>query len=199
MKIPACWAALVALLVAGCDRALAGVTFERMLDQPRGKPYRASPYFRDGKLMQEPPEGTVPAADTIEPAPVREGLREGSYVQSVPLPVDRALLVRGQNRFETFCAVCHGIDGSGESLVAHNMELRRPPSLLAQPVRDFPAGRVFQVISAGYGLMPAYNTELPVHDRWAVIAYLRALQRSRATELAQLPDAIRREAQRALP
>jgi mono/diheme cytochrome c family protein len=119
-------------------------------------------------------------------------------VSAVPITVDRPLLERGRNRFETFCAACHGIDGSGESLVAHSMELRTPPSLVIEPVRSFPAGRVFQVISVGYGLMPAFSPDLPTHDRWAVVAYLRALQRSQATELASLPEVLRKQAEEQL-
>jgi len=79
------------------------------------------------------------------------------------------------------------------------MTLRKPPSLVSGEVRDFPAGRVFQVISTGYGLMPSYAAELPVHDRWAVIAYLHALERSQATQLASLPSDVRARAEENLP
>jgi mono/diheme cytochrome c family protein len=191
--------ALCSVLALGCEQALPDIGWERMLDQQRGKAYRASPYFPDGKLMQAPPDGTVPANRTALPQPVREGLIGDQYVSTLPVPTTRALLDRGRNRFETFCAACHGIDGSGESIVAHNMELRRPPPLVTEPVRAFPVGRVFQVISAGYGLMPSYAAELSVHERWAVVAYLRALQRSQGSALASLPDAVRKRAEGALP
>ena len=185
-------------LAFGCEQALPDISWERMLDQPKGKAYRASAYFPDGKLMQAPPEGTVPADRPQGPRPLLEGLSGEDYVSTVPVAVDRPMLDRGRNRFETFCAACHGIDGSGDSLVSHHMELRRPPSLTAAPVIDFPAGRVFQVISAGYGLMPAYASELPIADRWAVVAYLHALQRSQSTPIASLPEPIRRRAQESL-
>jgi mono/diheme cytochrome c family protein len=185
-------------LALGCEQALPDISWERMMDQPKGKAFRASPYFADGKVMQAPPEGTVPADRAIGPRPLLEGLQGEDFVSAVPVAVDRPLLVRGRNRFETFCATCHGIDGSGQSLVAHNMELRRPPSLVAAPVTEFPAGRVFQVISTGYGLMPSYAVELPVSDRWAVVAYLHALQRSQAMPLASLPESIRRRAEESL-
>lgn len=185
-------------LALGCEQALPDISWERMMDQPKGKAFRASPYFPDGKLMQAPPEGTVPADRAIGPRPLLEGLQGEDFVSAVPVAVDRPLLVRGRNRFETFCATCHGIDGSGQSLVAHNMELRPPPSLIAPPVTEFPAGRVFQVISAGYGLMPSYAVELPVSDRWAVVAYLHALQRSQSLPLASLPEPIRRRAEESL-
>lgn len=190
--------ALLAMLTVGCEQVLPDIGWERMIDQQRGKAYGASPYFADGKLMQAPPDGTVPANRTALPVPVREGLAGEQYVSTLPVPTTRALLDRGRNRFETFCAACHGVDGSGESIVAHNMELRRPPSLLTESVRAFPAGRVFQVISAGYGLMLSYAAQLPVQERWAVVAYLKALQRSQSTPLASLPEAVRQRAEEAL-
>lgn len=187
-----CWFAL------GCEQLLPDIDWERMLDQPKGKAFRSSEFFPDGKVMQAPPEGTVPADRVIGPRPLLEGLQGQDFVSAVPVAVDRPLLERGRNRFETFCATCHGIDGSGESLVAHNMEFRKPPSLVTAPVTDFPSGRVFQVIGAGYGFMPSYAAQLPVSDRWAVVAYLHALQRSQSTPLASLPEPIRRRAQESL-
>lgn len=192
----ALWKIGACLLLLGCEQILPDVGWERMIDQKRGKAYRASVYFPDGKLMQTPPDGTVPA----DRPPASDAQREGEpYATRLPLPITRALLARGRNRFETFCAACHGVDGSGESVVAHNMELRRPPSLLTETVRAFPVGRVFNAISAGYGLMPSYAGELPLHDRWAVVAYLRALQRSQSTALASLPPGVRQRAEEALP
>lgn len=190
---------LLLVLLLGCEQALPDISWERMQDQQRGKAFAASQYFPDGKLMQTPPDGTVPADRTALPQPVREGVIGERYVTTVPMPITRELLTHGRDRFETYCAVCHGIDGSGESIVAHNMEQCRPPSLVDETVRAFPVGRVFQVISAGYGFMPSYAPELPVHERWAVVAYLKALQRSRSSPLASLPEAARRRAQEALP
>ena len=193
-----CIGAVLALALVACQDVLPDVSFERMINQARGKAYRASPYFADGKLMQAPPEGTVPRARVLAPAELIDGTAAGRYVSAVPMPVDRAVLQRGRNRYEIFCATCHGIDGSGQSQVAHNMTLRRPPSLIADPVRSFPAGRVFQVITQGYGLMPEYQAALAVHDRWAVVAYLRVLQRSQASVLASLPEHVRRSAEESL-
>jgi hypothetical protein len=187
-----------ALALLACQDVLPDIDFERMIDQPRGKAYRASAYFADGQLMQSPPEGTVPRSRLLEPRELVEGVADNGYVSSIPLPIDRALLTRGRSRFEIFCATCHGSDGSGESQVAHNMMLRRPPNLVAEPVRSFPPGRVFHVISVGYGLMPEYQRALGVHDRWAVVAYLRVLQRSQSTPLAALPERIQREAKESL-
>jgi mono/diheme cytochrome c family protein len=188
----------VLLLALGCEQQFPDLTWDRMINQQRGKAYAASSFFPDGKLMQAPPEETVPADRPLGPRTWSEGSNADQYVSIVPTAVDHGLLQRGRDRFETFCATCHGIDGSGESLVAHNMEMRKPPSLVTEPVRSFPAGRIFQVISAGYGLMPAYAAELAIRDRWAVVAYLHALQRSQATQLVSLPDRLRTQAEEKL-
>jgi hypothetical protein len=186
-------------LAYACEQVTPDISWERMIDQQRGKAFRPSPYFADGKLMQAPPEGTVPASRPLLAQPVREGLEGNSYVNRIPLTVTHTMLDRGRNRFEIFCATCHGIDGSGESIVGHNMELRAPPSLVADRVPTLPVGEVFQAISEGYGLMPSYASELTVNDRWAVVAYVRALQRSQGVPLASLPDSVRSRAQEALP
>jgi mono/diheme cytochrome c family protein len=187
------------LVSFGCDDLFPQITWERMIDQPRGKAYRASNYFADGKLMQAPPEGAIPTTRALGPSPLLDGTDPaGRYLSAIPVALDRNLLVRGQNRFETFCAACHGVDGSGNSIVAAHMDLRKPPSLVTDPVRGYEVGRVFQVITIGYGLMPNYAHELPVADRWAVIGYLRALARSQSTPLAQLPAAVQQRARQVL-
>jgi mono/diheme cytochrome c family protein len=105
---------------------------------------------------------------------------------------------RGRNRYETFCAPCHDLDGSARSPVAINMQLRHPPALLDGRIRALPAGRVFQAITQGYGLMPSYAHQLSVDERWGVVAYVRALQLSQRATLAELPPDVRAEAETAL-
>lgn len=185
--------------VAGCQDILPNIDFERMIDQPRGKAYRASSYFADGRLMQPPPANTVPRSAVFGPPEILHGKGDdGAYVTTVPVPLTRAVLQRGRSRFDIFCATCHGVDGSGESQVAQNMTSRKPPSLVSEPVLSFPAGRVYSVITHGYGLMPEYQRDLDVSDRWAVVSYLRALQRSRSIALASLPEAVQRKAKEVL-
>ncbi len=185
------------LLLGGCENPVSAIGFERMIDQPRGKAFKASPYFADGRLMRTPPAGAVP----IDGAGSRDrmlGLAGDTYASTIPIAVDRALLRRGQDRFEVYCATCHGSTGDGKSIVAAHMSLRKPPSLVDDPVRSFPPGRVFQVISDGYGLMPSYASALVVDERWAVVAYLRALTLSAHVTLDTLPAAERRRAEEAL-
>ena len=109
---------------------------------------------------------------------------DGKVLTRVPIPVTRELLERGRGRFEINCAVCHGYLGDGVSLVARNMSLRPPPSLLARAQQ--PDGWYFQVMSEGFGVMPSYASHLTVEDRWAVVAYLRALQLSQSQRADQL-------------
>lgn len=152
-------AALVVVLasvVLACDDRDAlqapDPTLARMLDQRRADPF-------DGKAMRTPPPGTVPTDADEEPP-----------------PVTRELLVLGRSRFERTCAACHGIAGDGRSVVASKMQHRKPPSLHEPRIRALSAAQVFAVVTQGYGLMPSYAAMLTERERWAVAAYVQALQ-----------------------
>jgi mono/diheme cytochrome c family protein len=182
------WPALIvlAVLVAGCPEN--AIDLERMRRQRKLLPFAPSTAFDDGAAMRPPPEGAVAIDAVIERRP-----------EENPRSITRELLVRGRERFEIVCAACHGLRGDGVSEVAEDMQLRRPPSLLTAPVPGFTDGRIFDVISAGYGLMPAYAPVITVDDRWAIVAYLRALERSQDLALDSLPPALRVEAEARLP
>ena len=113
--------------------------------------------------------------------------RDGVPVTKLPLPVTVELVSRGGERFRIFCVACHGVLGDGASQVAENMARRPPPSLHEDRIRALPVGALFRVISEGYGLMPSYAAELSLEDRWAVAAYVQALELSQRVELAALP------------
>lgn len=187
------------LLVSACRYTdLPGPDLERMIDQERYEPYEASEYFDDGRAMRTPPEDTVPQGrESLDPV-LADGVVSGTYVDRIPVPVTRDLLVRGQNRFEIFCAPCHGVKGDGASWVARKMELRKPPSLIDARTRAFPPGRVYHVVQAGYGLMRPYAEDLGLTDRWAVVAYVRALQRATEVPLDALPAPLRQRAEEEL-
>ena len=185
------WLGALALGSQGCD-----VDFERMLDQFKAEPYEASPYFQDGQSMRHPPSGTVPVSRVTGPPELVSGrTATGQYTSTIPVPLDAALLDRGEDRFRIFCRTCHGPLGDGRSAVAENMKLRKPPSLHEPRLRDYPDGRLFRVVSEGYGLMPSYAESLSLRDRWAVVAFVRALQLSQSVPLAELPAPLREEAQ----
>lgn len=191
--------ALAVCVAAGaCQGVLPEPDFERMIDQRNYRPYTEAPRFADDRAMRPPPEGTIDRRRVLGRPDLTDGVVAGRYLTESPIPVDAALLARGRDRFDVFCAACHGLRGDGISEVARHMEMRKPPSLLVEPVRSFPPGRVFQVISLGYGLMPSYAADLPVDDRWATVAYLRALQLSQAAPLAALPADVRATAERNL-
>jgi mono/diheme cytochrome c family protein len=115
------------------------------------------------------------------------------------VPVTPDLLLAGQARFETFCAPCHGVRGDGRSTVAANMDLRRPPPIAGRAARALPPGRIYQVVHEGYGLMRSYADDLlSPEERWAVVAYLMALDLSRGVPLSSLPPSLRAEAERHL-
>ncbi len=176
---------VLALLTAtGCPRLDPMNTGENRLEA-----YQESPERADGLAMRHPPAGTVRYRSAVPPV-VATGLAEdGRPVTEAPLPVTAATLARGRARFDVLCAVCHGVLGDGESQVALNMSLRKPPSLHAY--RDVPDGHLFRVVSSGFGLMPSYANELSVEDRWAVVAYVRALQLSQHATVDQLPPEAR--------
>lgn len=181
---------LLLACVAACDADL-----QRMIDQRYFTTYEACEVCPAGTIMMMPPEGTVP--HDVEPSSSELGRESegGDYVQRIPIALDMRVLARGRDRFDIYCAACHGRLANGISQVAENMTLRPPPNLLAPPYTTYPPGRVFITITDGFGLMRSYAAELPVADRWAVIAYLQALQLSQHVALRELPQSTQKEAQ----
>jgi hypothetical protein len=180
-----------ACAAAGCD----AVDLKRMIHQPSFRPYEADPAASNGMAMRHPPPGTVPRSRVLGPSSLVEGREDGAYVTTLPIALDRDVVERGQNRYGIFCAACHGHAGDGRSKVAASMSLRKAPSLVEGAIAQYPAGRLFEVVSRGYGLMPSYAHRLDVQDRWAVVAYVQALQLSRAIEVSSLPSPYAEEAE----
>ena len=176
-------ALLLLSLLAGCQ------ALDPMITQQKVKPYRESEFWPDRISMRPPQPGTVAREEVLSPEIATGRGADGKVLTRVPIPVTRELLERGRGRFEINCAVCHGYLGDGVSLVGRNMSLRPPPSLLARYQQ--PDGWYFQVMSEGFGLMPSYASHLTVEDRWAVVAYLRALQLSQMQRADQLAPADR--------
>ena len=156
-----------------------------MVKQAKYKAYAPNPFFADGRAMRPPPGGTVPRERQLGSTQLIHGVDEkGAKISNFPLPLDRALLETGRKKYEIHCALCHGLAGDGRSLISSQMSLKTPPSMHER--RHLLNGHIYEVVTNGYGLMAGYGVELSVEERWAVVAYVRALQR---TETARLEDA----------
>lgn len=153
---------LVASANACSDRVGQGFDWKRMRLQPRYEPFGASHFFQDGMAMRTPPAGTVP--------------REAVTTSFDTAAGDANILLRGGNRFQIFCAVCHGVAGDGNSVVGDNMRPTRPPALTSAPIVALSATQLYGVITDGFGHMPSYAAQLIPADRGAVVAYVRMLQ-----------------------
>jgi mono/diheme cytochrome c family protein len=169
-----------------------------MKRQPKALPYRENQFFADDRAMRQPPPGTVPRSRrgqnrlflTGRTAPPDAGTAvDAGYTDVIPLTLTREVVQGGEQSFEIYCATCHGVLGDGASQVARNMGLREPPSLLDLP--PYPNGYYYVVISEGYGLMPSYAEKLTPGQRWAVVAYVRALQASQRARLEDVPPEAR--------
>lgn len=163
--------------------------FQRRLD-----PQQPWSHFPDGRAMRQPPPGTVPRATRdFQDEHLVRGVVGGQPAAELPRQVelDRRLLSRGRERYDIFCAPCHDHAGTGRGTIVERGMLP-PPSLHDDRVRAFPIGQIYDVITNGVRNMPAYRSHASVEDRWAIAAYVRALQVSRATELADVPADVRR-------
>jgi len=173
----------LAFLAAGCEWV------NPMLQQPKVKPYRKSVFFPDQIAMRAPPPGTQPASSSADPAVATGRNGDGTPVARIPVALSPEMLQLGKKRYDVFCAVCHGVLGDGQGPVARNMSIRQPPSLLANWQR--PDGFFFTAITEGYGYMPSYGPWLGTDERWAVVAYVRALQLSQRSRIDQAPPDVR--------
>ena len=160
----------------GRERARAD--FERMRRQQRAGSYSMSAAFRDSMAMRVPPRGVLSREEFALGDSVATGRHNGQYVSRIALGLTSDDRRQGEHDFQVYCAVCHGTDGSGGTVVASNLR-PPPPSLLADSIRRLTDGELFAIISDGKGRMPPYNWALPPAERWAVIATVRSLQRSR--------------------
>jgi len=184
---------VVALLAAACALAGCERTMKDMYVQPRLGPDSASSLFPDGKGSRPPPAGSVAVAagDLAFTSGGRRGrddlvARDAALAASAAPAAGLALLRRGQSRYDIFCAPCHSPLGDGDGRVAQR-GFPHPPSFHQARLRDAPDRHLFDVIGQGYGHMPPYADRLTPQDRWAVVAYVRALQLSQDAHVETLP------------
>ena len=175
------WALLIlCLALCSCRRG--------MVDQAHTKPMTENDFFADGSGARPIPAHTVARGHLDEDEVFFTGMTNGQLIAAFPIPLTRELLARGRERFEIYCAVCHGSTGDGSGMIVQR-GFPRPPSLHEQRLRAAPVGHFFDVIKNGYGVMYSYAARIEPADRWAIIAYIRALQLSpRATPDDVPPD-----------
>lgn len=170
--------------------------------QPRYVAQGPGPLFADGRAMRPPVPGTIPRSQPPADPLVETGQQDGKLLEKFPLPVTAALVERGRERYTIYCAVCHGLAGDGRGPVAIRALERAEPgwvvprSLHADAVRQQAPGQLFQTITRGLNTMPSYAAQLSAEDRWAVVLYIKALQRSQHARLEDVPPEIRNALER---
>lgn len=177
----------VVIALVGALAVLAACT--DMYDQPKYKPLRPSTLYVDGS-SRPLVEGTVargyPRTDEL----MYTGKVQGKMTDAFPFSITADVVRRGQNQFNTFCSPCHGRLGNGAGMIVQR-GFPKPNSFLSDSVRTKPAGYYFDIITNGFGRMYSYAPSVPVEDRWAIVAYIRALQLSQRTPISYLTDAER--------
>ncbi len=168
-----------------------------MDNQPKFKTQRRNPLFADLRAMRPPVEGAVARGAVIGDEAVMTGKVGENWVVEIPVPVDENVLNRGRQRYDIYCSPCHGLAGYGDGIVGKRADALQegtwtpPTSYHTDLIRNREAGHLFNTISNGIRNMPAYGPQIPVEDRWAVVAYVRALQRSQNATIDDVPEDIR--------
>jgi len=184
--------ASVAAALVGCGQDMA--------DQPRYEPLEASSFFADGMASRPLVEGTVARGHLRVDTAFYQGKADGRDIESFPLAKVaeklrlegdetsqlRHILARGQERFNIFCAPCHGRAGQGDGMVVKR-GFPAPPTFHSQRLRESPVGHIYDVATLGFGRMPSYADQIPPADRWTIVAYVRALQLSQHADVDRLP------------
>jgi len=171
-------AAMLLLLAGGCR--------QDMHDQPRFKPLGSTDQFADGRQSRAPVAGTVARGELREDAHLYQGRVDGRPARTFPFPVTMEVMRRGRDRYDIFCAPCHDRLGSGQGMVVRR-GLSQPASFHVDRLRAVEHGYLFDVISNGFGRMSGYAAQIAPEDRWAIVAYVRALQYSRNATLSDVP------------
>lgn len=168
-----------------------------MDQQPKFRAEQANPLFADRRAMRPEVPGTVARGFLAGDDRLERGKEESRWMEVIPIPVTKSLLERGGERFDIYCAPCHGLEGGGRGIVSVRAERLEegtwtpPPSYHTDLVRQRPVGHLYNTITNGIRSMPAYGGQIPRDDRWAVVAYIRALQRSRYASLEDVPEDMR--------
>ena len=174
---------IVAVVLPGCR--------QDMHDQPNYSALEASSFFSDGRASRAPVAGTVARGQLREDDHLYKGKVNGAPAKSFPFPITMAVMERGRDRYDIFCAPCHDRLGTGAGIVVRR-GLSQPPSFHTDRLRTVEPGYLFDVVGVGFGRMNGYAAQIKPEDRWAIVAYMRALQLSQAASVADVPPAERR-------
>jgi len=166
-------------LLAGCSLK------QDMALQPKDRPLAPSDFFTDGRSARPLVENTVARGSVLN-----DELMVPKASNAFPLPINLELVERGENRYKIFCSPCHGLQGDGNGMVAMR-GMKHPPSYHQDRLRQVPNGYIYDVITNGFGAMLGYSAQVAPRDRWAIIAYVRALQLSRNAKISDLPPDVR--------
>ncbi len=182
---------MIRILCAVVSLAFLSACAQQMGAQPSYRPLESSSLFEDGKVARHPPHGTVPRAYARENPFLRSGdarrFQEPVETKTFPLAVTMEMLARGRERFNIYCSVCHGETGYGDGMIVQR-GFSPPPSLHSERLRSAPLKHFYDVITNGFGSMPSYAVQINRDDRWAVIAYIRALQLSQNAGIDDVPE-----------
>ena len=175
--------------------ATLGACRQDMHDQPKYVPLRQSTFFDDQRSARSFVPGTVARGLLHDDTLLYSGKVNGADATVFPFAVDAAVMARGRERFDVFCSPCHGRTGQGDGMIVRR-GFRRPPTFHQDRLRNAPVGQIFDVITNGFGAMPDYAAQIPARDRWAIVAYLRALQLSEHATINDVPPDRRGELNR---
>lgn len=187
---------LTALLLVGCrGRQSDAPPIHPNLNmdfQEKFDPQGSNPLFEDKAAMRKPVTGTVARGQLRDDSELYEGrTSDGEYVEQVPISVNREVLERGQKQYEVYCAPCHGKSGDGNGIIMQGDYGYTPANTYhSDRLREVTDGYLYDVIANGVRNMPSYAQQIAVRDRWAIVTYIRALQRSQNAEAANLPESV---------
>ncbi|HED66495.1 MAG TPA: cytochrome c [Planctomycetes bacterium] len=161
-----------------------------MHDQPRFEPLEASSFFADGRASRPQVEGTIARGELQLDDHLYRGKVDGEFAETFPFEITEEVMERGQERFDIYCSPCHGRVGNGEGMIVER-GLKQPPSYHIQRLQEAPPGYFFDVITHGFGAMYDLSDKISVRDRWAIVAYIRALQLSQNASLSDVPEGMK--------
>jgi mono/diheme cytochrome c family protein len=176
----------LSILCIFCGLFLFNACRQDMADQPAYRPLQESTFFADGLASRPLIEGTVARGQLRDDKHLYTGKKDGQLVTTFPFPIDKEVVKRGQERFNIYCAPCHGQTGAGNGMIVQR-GFKKAASYYDTEIRNKPVGHYFDVITNGLGAMAGYSAQVNVRDRWAIISYIRALQETQSGNANPIP------------